>query len=182
MSAPDLMDIEIDDLSRVAVHELLAEHLADMSATSPRESVHALDLTGLSDPAVTVWTLWSDGAVLGCAALKELSNVEGEIKSMRTSTAARGRGVATRLLTHLIDEARRRGYDRLSLETGSQDFFAPARRLYTRHGFVACPPFGDYLSDPNSTYLTLALCRSFPLCEGNLHIAFRDPAGAQYLL
>ena len=151
------MDIETDDLSRDAVHELLAEHLADMHATSPPESVHALDLTGLTDPAVTVWTLWNDAAVLGCAALKELSIVEGEIKSMRTSTAARGRGVATRLLTHVIDEARRRGYERLSLETGSQDFFAPARRLYRRHGFVACPPFGNYVSDPNSTYLTLPL-------------------------
>ena len=151
------MDIEIDDLSQHAVHELLAEHLADMYATSPPESVHALDLTGLLDPAVTVWTLWSDEALLGCVALKELSAVEGEIKSMRTSPAARGRGVATRLLTHLIDQARRRGYQRLSLETGSQDFFAPARRLYTRHGFVGCPPFGDYLSDPSSTYLVLSI-------------------------
>ncbi len=151
------MDIERDDLSRDAVRGLLAEHLADMHATSVRESVHALDLTGLTDPAVTVWTLWHDQAVLGCAALKELSTVDGEIKSMRTSTAARGRGVATRLLTHLIDEARRRGYQRLSLETGSQDFFAPARRLYRRHGFVACPPFGNYVADPNSTYLTLPL-------------------------
>ena len=151
------MEIERDDLSRAAVRELLAEHLADMHATSARESVHALDLTGLTDPAVTVWTLWNDEAVLGCAALKELSTVDGEIKSMRTSTAARGRGVATCLLTHLIDEARRRGYERLSLETGSQDFFAAARRLYRRHGFVSCPPFGRYRSDPNSTYLTLPL-------------------------
>ena len=151
------MDIEIDDLSRDAVRDLIAEHLADMFATSPPESVHALDLARLTDPAVTVWTLWSDGAVWGCAALEELSSVEGEIKSMRTSTAARGRGVATRLLAYLIGEARRRGYERLSLETGSQDFFTPARRLYTRHGFVGCPPFGDYLSDPNSRYLTLAL-------------------------
>ncbi len=151
------MEIESDDLSRGAVHNLLAEHLADMQATSPPGSVHALDLTGLTDPAVTVWTLWNDEAVLGCAALKELSTVDGEIKSMRTATAARGRGVATRLLTHLIDEARRRGYERLSLETGSQDFFAPARRLYRRHGFVGCPPFGNYVSDPNSTYLTLTL-------------------------
>ena len=100
------MDIEIDDLSRDAVRELLAEHLADMHAMSPRESGHALDLTGLTHPAVTFWTLWNDGAVLGCAALQELSALEGEIKSMRTSTAARGRGVAVRLLTHLIDEAR----------------------------------------------------------------------------
>ena len=142
------MDIEIDDLSRDAVHDLIAQHLADMFATSPPESAHALGLAGLSDPAVTVWTLWNGGTVWGCAALKQLSDVEGEIKSMRTSTAARGRGVATRLLAHVIDEARRRGYERLSLETGSQEFFTPARRLYTRHGFASCPPFGDYLADP----------------------------------
>lgn len=119
--------------------------------------MHALDLTGLTDPAVTVWTLWDDGIVLGCAALKELSVVEGEIKSMRTSAAASGRGVATRLLSHLLDEASRRGYGRLKLETGSQDFFAPARRLYARHGFIACPPFGDYRPDPSSMYFTLTL-------------------------
>lgn len=151
------MRIEVDDLSRAAVRALLTEHLADMYATSPPESVHALDLAALRDPAVTVWTLWSDGGVLGCAALKELSGLEGEVKSMRTTAAARGRGVATRLLTHLIDEGRRRGYERLNLETGPQDFFAPARRLYSRHGFVTCPPFGDYPKDPYSTFMTLTL-------------------------
>lgn len=149
--------IEVDDLSREAVHALLAEHLADMHATSPPDSVHALDLTGLAHPAVTVWTLWDQGFVLGCAALKELGPTEGEIKSMRTTGAARGRGVATHLLSHVLDDARRRGYTRLNLETGSQDFFAPARRLYWRHGFIPCPPFSDYQNDSNSTYLTCAL-------------------------
>lgn len=151
------MRIEIDDLSRAAVRSLLAEHLTDMHATSPSESVHALDVTALTDPTVTVWTLWDDGTVLGCAALKQLSPVDGEIKSMRTSAAARRRGVATRLLSHLLDEARHRGYRRVSLETGTQDFFAPARRLYASHGFLPSPPFGEYTSDPNSTYFTLAL-------------------------
>lgn len=151
------MHIEIDDLSRDAVRALLAEHLADMQATSPPGSVHALDLTGLTDPAVTLWTLWEGAAVLGCAALNELSTTEGEVKSMRTAAAARGRGVATRLLVHLLRKARHRGYVRLSLETGSQAFFAPARRLYARHGFVACPHFGDYTNDPNSNYFTLEL-------------------------
>ncbi len=151
------MRIEIDDLTREPVLALLAEHLADMHATSPPESVHALDPTGLADPAVTVWTLWDGPTVLGCAALKELAPAEGEIKSMRTAAAARGRGVATRLLEHLLAEARRRGYRQLSLETGTQDFFAPARRLYTRHGFVPCGPFDTYTDDPNSAYLTLEL-------------------------
>jgi putative acetyltransferase len=149
--------IEVDDLSRDAVCALLAEHLADMHATSPPESVHALDVTGLTGPDVTVWTLWDGATVLGCAALRELAPDEGEIKSMRTSAAARGRGVATRLLEHVLAEARRRGYARLHLETGTQEFFAPARRLYERHGFTSCPPFGDYTDDPNSAYFTLAL-------------------------
>jgi putative acetyltransferase len=149
--------IRVDDLAHPAVHALLGEHLADMYATSPADSVHALDLTGLRDPAVTVWTAWDGAVLLGCAALKELDPAHGEVKSMRTAAAARGRGVATDLLRHLVDQARARGYRRLSLETGSQDFFAPARRLYTRHGFVACPPFADYTDDPNSTYLTREL-------------------------
>ncbi len=149
--------IESDDLSREAVHELLADHLEDMFATSPAESVHALDLTAMRDPAVTVWTLWDGDAVLGCVALKRLSADHAEVKSMRTSSTARGRGVATRLLDHLVVEARRLGYRRLSLETGPQDFFAPARRLYQRHGFVGCGPFGDYGDDPFSRYFTLDL-------------------------
>lgn len=151
------MHIDTDDLTREPVRALLADHMVDMVATSPPESVHALDLTGLTDPAVTVWTLWDGPTVLGCAALKALPGGEGEIKSMRTAATARGRGVATRLLEHLLAEARRRGYVRLSLETGTQEFFAPARRLYTRYGFVPCGPFGDYAVDPNSAYYALAL-------------------------
>lgn len=149
--------VEIDDLSRPAVRELLAQHLAEMHATSPPESVHALDVTGLSNPHVTVWTLWEGDEVLGCAALAELTPSHGEIKSMRTSRAARGRGVATRLLDTVIDEARRRGYRQLSLETGTQPFFEPAHRLYERHGFEPCGPFADYRPDPNSRYYTLVL-------------------------
>jgi putative acetyltransferase len=149
--------IEPDDLSRPAVHRLLGEHLADMTATSPAESVHALDLDGLREPGVTFWTAWSGDDLLGCAALKELDPAHGEIKSMRTAAFARGRGLASGLLRHLIDESVRRGYARLSLETGSQEFFAPARRLYARHGFAECPPFADYRLDPNSVFMTREL-------------------------
>ena len=151
------MRIERDDLSRAAVHALLAEHLADMHATSPAESVHALDLTGLSAPGTTVWTAWEADVLLGCAALKELSPDSGEVKSMRTSAAARRRGVAAALLTHLVDQAGARGWRSLWLETGSQEFFAPARALYARHGFVGCAPFGSYRPDPNSVFMTRAL-------------------------
>jgi putative acetyltransferase len=151
------MDIAIDDPTRDDVMTLLAEHLADMHAMSPPESVHALDVEALKVPTVTFWTARRDGVLLGCAALNELSREHGEVKSMRTATAARGAGVATALLGHVVDEARRRGYTRLSLETGSQEFFAPARRLYARHGFTECGPFGDYVLDPYSRFFTRGL-------------------------
>lgn len=151
------MRIARDDPARDDVRALLADHLADMDATSPPGSVHALDHVALADPAVTFWTLRADGVVLGTAALKELDVTHGELKSMRTAATARGRGVATALLGHVLVEARGRGYARVSLETGSQDFFAAAHRLYRRHGFVDCGPFGEYSDDPNSLYLSLTL-------------------------
>jgi putative acetyltransferase len=151
------VEIVVDDLTGPGIVALLEEHLRDVRATSPPESVHALDLDGLRDPAVTVWTAREDGVVVGCGALKLLDAGHGEIKSMRTAAGRRGRGTGTALLRHLLAEARARGLTRLSLETGSQDFFAPARALYERHGFVRCPPFADYTDDPNSTYLTLEL-------------------------
>lgn len=148
---------ELDDLTRRDVQRLIAEHLADMHATSPAESVHALDEAGLRGADVSFWTVWDGTNLLGCGALKQLGPSEGEIKAMRTRPEARGRGVATHLLAFLIEESRRRGYHRVSLETGAQDFFAPARRLYARHGFVTCPPFADYAPDPNSVFMTLRL-------------------------
>lgn len=151
------MRIERDRPSRPDVARLLAEHLSDMHATSPPESVHALGHSALAAAAVTFWSVRDGAALLGVGALKELSAGHGEIKSMRTARAARNRGVAARLLTHILDEARRRGYRRVYLETGTQDFFAPARRLYQRHGFTECPPFGDYRLDPNSVFMTLSL-------------------------
>jgi putative acetyltransferase len=149
--------IEPDDLSGPDVRALLAEHLADMHAVSPPESVHALDLDALRAPEVTFFAARSDGVLLGCGALKELDPTHGELKSMRTAAHARGRGVAAAVLTHLLGVARERGYRRVSLETGAEDFFVPARRLYARHGFVPCAPFADYADDPCSVFLTLEL-------------------------
>jgi putative acetyltransferase len=151
------MQITIDDPARDDVTRLLTEHLADMHATSPAESVHALDVTGLQAASVTFWTARRAHELLGCAALKELADDHGEVKSMRTAPAARGAGVGAALVAHVIAEARSRGYARLSLETGPQDFFAPARRLYARHGFEECGPFGDYRLDPHSVFFSLAL-------------------------
>ncbi|TIC87801.1 GNAT family N-acetyltransferase [Nocardioides sp. GY 10113] len=151
------MQIDLDDPRREDVLVLLAEHLADMYATSPAESVHALDPDALAGPDISFWTLREDGVLLGCAALKEHDPGHAEIKSMRSATSARRRGVGVRLLDHLIAVGRDRGYRRLSLETGTEDYFLPARALYGSRGFVPCEPFADYTHDPHSAYLTLEL-------------------------
>lgn len=153
---PELV-IAPGDLTDPRVLRLLEDHLADMHATSPAESVHALDVSGLADPSITFWTVGDGDDLLGCVALKQLSHEHGELKSMRTDAAARGRGLGRRLLEHVLDEARSRGYARISLETGAEDFFAPARALYEKTGFTVCPPFGSYTLDPNSVFYTLEL-------------------------
>ncbi|WP_183097889.1 GNAT family N-acetyltransferase [Nocardioides pelophilus] len=151
------MIIGTDDPLRDDVLRLLEEHLTDMRATSPPESVHALDPTALTGPGLTFWTLREEGRLLGCAALKELDPRHAEIKSMRTAAVARRRGVASRLLDHVLATARERGYERLSLETGTQDFFAPARALYVSRGFEECGPFASYVPDPHSAFFSRPL-------------------------
>ncbi len=151
------MEIKVDDLSGPEVRALLEEHLRHMHSVSPPESVHALDLEGLRRPEVTFWTAWEGGELVGCGALKQLDPRHGEVKSMRTAAAHLRKGVAARLLEHILAEAARRGYARLSLETGSQDAFEPARQLYARFGFDYCEPFADYREDPNSVFMTREL-------------------------
>jgi putative acetyltransferase len=151
------MQIRRDDLSGPAVRALLQEHLTQMRQISPPESVHALDIDGLRSPEVTFWAAWSGSELLGCGALKELSPAHGEIKSMRTAADHRRRGVARAILVRIIEEARSRGYARLSLETGSMQAFEPAQKLYASFGFSCCAPFADYVEDPNSVYMTRAL-------------------------
>ena len=151
--------IEVDDPRRDDVRALLGRHLAFAHATTPAEDVHALDLDGLLRPEITFFSLRESGAVLGVGALKELDPAHGEIKSMHTAAAARGRGVARALLDHLLALAAVRGYRRVSLETGSMEAFAPARALYAGAGFVPCGPFGDYRESPSSAYMTLELRR-----------------------
>jgi putative acetyltransferase len=148
---------ERDDPHRSDVAELLAEHLADMHATSPAESVHALDPEGLVARDVTFWTVREGDVLLGCGALAPLDAVSGEVKSMRTTEAARGRGVAAVLLAALLEEARSSRYRAVLLETGTEPYFAAARRLYVRHGFRPCGPFGTYREDPHSAYYRLDL-------------------------
>jgi putative acetyltransferase len=151
------MQVRDDDLRRPEVTALLRVHLANCRRWSPPQSVHALDLDALRAPGVSFWTAWEGDGLLGCGALKELDPGHGEIKSMHTAAEHRGRGVALGLLTHMIEVARTRSYRRLSLETGSMQAFAPARALYARFGFSYCGPFGDYVLDPNSVFMTLDL-------------------------
>jgi putative acetyltransferase len=151
--------IAIDDPGVPDVRALLEEHLRDMRAHSPPESVHALDVGKLQHPDITFWTAREGALLLGCGALKQLDSVHGEIKSMRTPAALRRQGAGRAMLVHIIEVARGRGYERLSLETGSMDAFLPAQRLYQRHGFAYCEPFGEYRPDPNSVFMTLELHR-----------------------
>lgn len=149
--------IKLDDLSSPAIAGLLSEHLQDMHEQSPPESVHALDQDELKKPEITFWAVWDNETLVGCGALKELDAEHGEIKSMRTANAYRGKGAGKIILRHIIDEARKRNYSRLSLETGSMAFFNPARGLYESHGFEYCGPFADYTLDPNSVFMTMEL-------------------------
>ena len=151
------MQIRLDDLSGGEVIALLQEHLADMYATSPPESVHALDVEALKASNIRFFSAWQDGELAGCVAIKALDNQLAELKSMRTATAFRGQGIGQALLQFVIDHAKARGFSSLSLETGTQDYFAAARNLYRKFGFSDCGPFGQYKLDPNSHFMTLSL-------------------------
>jgi len=151
------MEIKNDDLTGSEITELLLEHLENMAENSPPESMHALSLEELRKPDITFWSVWNGGELLGCGALKELDPQHGEIKSMRTASNHRRKGVAARMVEHILEKARRRNYRRVSLETGSMDAFIPARTLYAKFGFEECGPFADYVEDPNSVFMTKEL-------------------------
>jgi putative acetyltransferase len=148
------MEIKVGDLKNEQVISLLKAHHEDMLSHSPVESVHALDLSALESPKVTFWGLWINNELAGCGALKELDTKHGEIKSMRTSGNYLRKGVARELLVHIINQATSRGYEKLSLETGSMAAFVPAHKLYQRFGFQSCQPFGDYQEDPYSLFMS----------------------------
>ena len=151
------MQIRLDDLSGGEVIALLQEHLADMYATSPPESVHALDVEALKAKNIRFFSAWQDNTLAGCVAIKALDNQLAELKSMRTATAFRGKGVGQALLQFVIDHAKAQGFSALNLETGTQDYFAAARSLYRKFGFTDCGPFGQYKLDPHSHFMTLSL-------------------------
>ena len=156
--------IRRDDLCDPRIAAFMEEHLQDMRATSPPESVHALDMDRLRQPEIVFWTAWlpdaaaaNPGRLLGTGALKHLGDGHAELKSMRTAASVRGFGVGRAVLEHILGQAVDLGYHRVSLETGSQPFFEPAHQLYLRYGFTDCPPFGSYGPDPNSRFMTRQL-------------------------
>jgi putative acetyltransferase len=156
------LTIVTDDLSRPEVIEFVTRHFRGLTAITPPDSCHVLDIDALRRPDITFWTAWHGQSLAGCGALKRLSPEQGEIKSMRTAEAWLRKGVASAVLAHMIAEAQRRGYRYLNLETGSGKSFEPAQQLYRRFGFVACPPFGSYREDPNSVFMAKELSPNSP--------------------
>ncbi len=150
------MHIKEDDLTGPEIRALLETHFAGMLASSPPGSCHFLDFDGLNAPDVTFWSIWDGESLAGCGAVKELSATHGEVKSMRTHADHLRKSAAAQMLAHIIATARERGYGRLSLETGSTPDFDAAHALYLRYGFDYCPPFGGYVEDPFSRFMTLA--------------------------
>jgi len=151
------MRIALDDLSGPEIARFLDEHVQQMRSISPPESVHALDLDALRKPEITFWSIRDGDALVGCGAIKRLDAGHAEVKSMRTTSARKRSGIASLLLEHIITEAKHRGFARLSLETGAEEFFLPARKLYEKFGFDYCEPFADYKPDPHSVFMTRKL-------------------------
>ena len=157
-----MVDIVPADLGDLGLTSFLQEHLDDMAPTAPPESRHALDLEALQRPDVRLWTALDGRTTIGTVALVEIEPGHDELKSMRTAPSRRGEGIARQLLAHALEDARSRVVTRISLETGSMEFFAPARGVYRRAGFRECPPFGSYVEDPHSVFLTYDLSRHEP--------------------
>jgi putative acetyltransferase len=149
--------IVVDDLAGPEIARFLDEHVREMLSISPPESKHALDLDGLRRPEIIFWSVLDGDTLVGCGAIKRLDAGHAEVKSMRTASARKRSGIASLMLGHIITEARRMGFSRLSLETGSDEFFLPARRLYEKFGFRYCEPFADYRPDPLSVFMTRTL-------------------------
>jgi putative acetyltransferase len=151
------LKIVVDDLSGPQIRAFLQEHVQQMRSITPLESKHALDLDALRQPGITFWSVMDGATLVGCGAIKRLDAGHAEVKSMRSAPARQRSGIASLLLAHIIAEATRMGFTRLSLETGSTGFFAPARKLYAKFGFETCGPFADYRPDPNSVFMTRTL-------------------------
>ena len=139
------------------VHELLVKHFIELRSVSPKGSAHVLDIAGLKDPSIKFWSLWEGSDLMGSGALKFLNKEHGEFKSIRVSDKFRNKGNASKVINHLIIEAKKLNIKRLSLETGSGKFFMPARKLFVKYGFKVCEPFSHYEDDINSVYMSMLI-------------------------
>ena len=137
------------------VNELLLKHFIELRSVSPPGSTHVLDIPGLKDPTIRFWSLWDADNLVGCGALKLLEKDRGEFKSIRVANKFRKNGMGEKIISHLIDQAKQIGIKKLSIETGSGEFFTPARKLFKKFGFKECKPFAHYKEDPNSCYYSL---------------------------
>ena len=139
------------------VNDLLVKHFIELRSVSPEGSAHVLDIEGLKDPTIKFWSLWKNNEIIGCGALKFLEKNHGEFKSIRVADKFKKAGIGEKIIDHLIEEAKKLEISKLSIETGSGEFFLPARNLFSKFGFKECPPFAHYKEDPNSCYYTLNL-------------------------
>ena len=139
------------------VHELLTKHFIELRSVSPEDSCHVLDIAGLKDPSIKFWSLWDGNNLMGSGALKFLDKGHGEFKSIRVSDKFRGKGNGSKVINHLINEAKKLNIKRLSLETGAGDFFLAARKLFLKCGFETCEPFSNYKDNINSVYMTMQI-------------------------
>ena len=145
------------NFNNLKVNELLIKHFIELKSVSPDGSTHVLDIQGLKDPTIKFWSFWENDQLMGCGALKFLNKVHGEFKSIRVEDSFRKKGVGIKIIQHLIQEAKKLDIKKLSLETGSGDFFQPARMLFEQCGFVLCEPFAHYKKDNNSCYMRLLI-------------------------
>ena len=139
------------------VHELLIKHFIELRSVSPKGSAHVLDIAGLKDPSIKFWSLWEESDLVGSGALKFLDNEHGEFKSIRVNDKFKNKGYSLKIINHLINEAKKLNIKRLSLETGSGEFFMPARKLFVKCGFEVCGPFSHYEDDVNSVYMSMLI-------------------------
>tara|TARA_B100000575_G_scaffold56276_1_gene42315 strand:- start:845 stop:1303 length:459 start_codon:yes stop_codon:yes gene_type:complete len=139
------------------VNELLKTHFIELKSVSPEGSSHVLDIEGLKVPSIKFWSLWENNDLIGCGALKILSENHGEFKSIRVANRFRQKKYGEKIIDHLIEKSKNQGIKKLSVETGAGEFFAPARKLFKNFGFKECKPFAHYKEDPNSCYYNLNL-------------------------
>ena len=139
------------------VNELLKTHFIELKSVSPEGSSHVLDIEGLKVPSIKFWSLWENNDLIGCGALKILSENHGEFKSIRVADRFRQKKYGEKIIDHLIEKSKNQGIKKLSVETGAGEFFAPARKLFKNFGFKECKPFAHYKEDPNSCYYNLNL-------------------------